>query len=82
MPNTFALFVRALVFACFLSLSAVAIAETNTSSPCVVSSAPLNFDAQDTRVANVESSATVQVEWGSAPEPGNHTGTIAVTAMY
>jgi len=82
MSNTLALLVHAFVFACLFALSAAAISAAKASSPCVVSAPSLNVDAQATRVANVESSATVQLECASAPEPGNHTNTIAVMAMH
>jgi len=82
MSNTFALLVRALVFACLFPLSAVAIPGTKTNSACIVASAPtLNFDRQGTRVANIEGSAAVQLQSARAPEPGNQTDTITVTAM-
>jgi len=82
MSNTFALLVRALVFACLFPLSAVAIPGTRTNSAWIVGSAPtLNFDRQGTCVANVEGSSAVQLQSLGAPDPGNQTDTITVTAM-
>jgi len=73
MSNTSALLVHALVFACLFPLSAVA---------CIVGSAStLNVDSRGTRVANVESSAAVQLQNARTPEPDNQTNTIAVRAM-
>ena len=73
MSNISALLVHALVFACVLPLSAV---------PCIVRSAcTLNMDPRGTRVANVESSAGLQLQNAHTPEPDNQAGTIAVTAM-